>query len=742
MPEIVLNNDEKEIHLRDYLRIINKRKGTIITFFLLTLIVVIIATFTETPLYKATTDVMIERNTSDSLTSNYRYTPYDPEFLETQHQLIQSAAVVEKVVQSLNPDKIYDTFLHEKKKKVSYIHSFSSWLYNIYLSFKEMVGIKKIVSSSTGLVSKTILPEKAVPLTKAQILENIIKAGISVEPVANSRVVRIGFVSDNPALAMKVANSVAKAYIEELVDMQMEVSQYSIEWMSKKAASQRKKLEASEQALYNYKKKHAIVTVENRLTILPQRLSELSQSLTKAETKRKELFAVYNQVKNIKRKKDLETIPAIVANPSVDSINKKILIADQKISELSKKYGYKHPKMITAVNELRTLKKKKYKVLQDAVQTIKNQYQLAVANEKSLKDLLGQTKFQAEKLEEKSIQLGMLKRKVDTNRYLYEALIKKIKEKGITEKSQTVNVWVIEKAQLPRFPAKPKKMRNILLGIILGLFGGTGCAFFLEYLDNTIKTPEDVEEKFNIPVLCTIDLFKDRGKDKNTTIVDNVLNNSSSLIAESFKGLRTSVFLSVPKNPPKSLLITSMIPGEGKSSVAACLAASVAQAGKRTLLIDADMRRSTQHRKFNLENNAGLSSMLAGVSKKEESIHLNVFDNFDLVTSGPIPPNPSELLSSAVMENMLEEFSASYDMIIIDSPPLASVTDPLILSQNVDGVIIVAWSGKTTNEILKKGIKQLAEVHAPITGVVLNRFSAKKSGYYYNYGDYYYSSES
>ncbi len=737
MPENFVDSDEKEIHLRDYFRIINKRKGTIITFFLLTLIVVIIATFTATPLYKATTDVMLERNTSDSLTSNYSYTPYDPEFLETQHQLIQSAAVVEKVVQSLNPEKIYDSFFHKKEKKVSYINNFLHWLKDIYLSIKEMLGINKLLSSSTGVVTKEISSEKPVPLTKAQILENVIKAGISVEPVANSRIVKIGFISDNPALAMKVANSVAKAYIEELVDMQMEVSQYSIEWMSKKAASQRKKLEDSEQALYNYKKKHAIVTVENRLTVLPQRLAELSQSLTKAETKRKELFAVYSQIKNIK-KEQLETIPAIVANTSVDSINKKILLADQKISELSKKYGYKHPKMITAVNELKGLKKKKYKVLQDAVQTIKNQYQLAVANENALKDLLGQTKFQAETLEEKSIQLGMLQRKVDTNKYLYEALVKKIKEKGITEKSQTVNVWVIEKAQLPRFPAKPKKSRNILLGVILGLFGGIGCAFFLEYLDNTVKTPEDVEEKFNIPVISTIDLFKDKKK----TIVENVLHDPSSLIAESFKGLRTSIFLSSANNPPKTLLITSMIPGEGKSSVAACLALSIAQADKKILLIDADMRRSSQHKNFNLDNTAGLSSMLAGLSEKNESINLNISDNFDLLTAGPIPPNPSELLSSTRMKDMLTDFSASYDMIIIDSPPLVSVTDPLVLSQNVDGVIIVTWAGKTTNEILRKGIKQLKEVHAPVTGVVLNRFSAKKSGYYYNYGDYYYSSES
>lgn len=726
--------DEKQIHLRDYLRIIDKRKWTVFTFFIITFITVIIATFTATPLYQASTKVIIERN-SDSFTTSSRYMSYDPEFLETQHQLIKSAAVVEKVVKSLDPEKTYDTFFSEKEKKVSYVRSVFRWLHNQFLSFKEMIGIEKLFSSSNETVNFPI--ESDIPLTKAQKLENIISAGISVIPVAQSRIVQILYVSDNPAVAMKVANSVAQAYIDELVDMQMEVSGYSIGWMTKKAESQREKLEESENELNDYKKQHDIVTIENRVTMLPEKLSELSKNLTKAETTKKELLAIYNQVKNVKLEL-LETIPVIVENVSVEAINQKILIADQKISELSKKYGPKHPKMITARNELNDLKNKKYEALGTAVQTIKNEYLLAESNERDLNELLGQTKFQAEILGEKSVQLGMLQRKVDTNRYLYDALIKSIKEKGISERNQSVNVWVIEKAKLPKLPAYPKKKRNILLSIIFGLFGGIGLAFFLEYLDNTVKTPEDVEEKFNIPVISTIDLFDN----KNQTIVQNVLNESSSLIAESFKGLRTAVFLSSPGNPPKKLLITSMTPGEGKSSVAACLAVSIAQTGKKILLIDADMRRPVQHKNFSQKNKSGLSSLLAGVTNEKESTQLNILENLDLITAGPIPPNPSELLSSTKMKDLLTAFSSSYDMIIVDTPPLASVTDPVILSQNVDGVVIVTWSGKTTHEILRKGLKQLSEANAPITGLVLNRFSAKKSGYYYNYGDYYYSSES
>lgn len=729
--------DEKEIHLRDYLRIATKRKGMIFTFFVLILLATVISTFTATPMYSSSTRVLIEKNTAGALTSNYSYTPHDPEFLETHTQLIKSQAVIAKAIKSLNPDKIYDTFFSDIEKKESYIKTFKAWLKEQFFSLKEMVGIEKLFSSSKDTVEKMIPDDLNVPLTKAQMLGNIIKGGISVTPVASSRILQIGYTSDNPALAMKLANSIAQAYIDELVDMQMEVSGYSIGWMKKKSDIQRIKLEESEKELHAYKKKYDIVTIENRVTVLPERLSELSSNLTAAETKRKELFAIYNQVKHLK-KEQLEAVQIIAENVSIDSINQKILIADQKVSELSKKYGHKHPRMITAKNDLYRLKSKKYKALEKAVITIKNDYLLAKSNERDLRGALDQTKFDAARFGERSIQLGIIQRKVDTNRYLYDALIKKMKERGITERNQAVNVWIIEKAQIPKIPSSPNKKRNILLGIILGLFGGIGLAFFFEYLDNTVKTPEDVEEKFDISVISTIDLLKD----KKQTLIQNVLTDSSSIIAESFKGLRTSVFLSSADNPPKILLVSSITPGEGKSSISGCLAATIAQTGKKVLLIDSDMRRPVQHKNFSLENTSGLSSFLAGVSDKNDCINCDTVENLDIITAGPIPPNPSELLSSIRLKDMLNELKDKYDIIIVDTPPMASVTDPVILSKHVDGIIIVTWAGKTTYEMVGKGLKQLKEVDAPITGMVLNRFNAKKSGYYYNYGDYYYASDS
>ncbi|HKL00191.1 MAG TPA: polysaccharide biosynthesis tyrosine autokinase [Desulfotignum sp.] len=729
---------EKEIHLRDYLRVVGKRKWAIVSFFVLTVLIVVIATFTKTPEYSAATKVMIERNTAGALTSSYAYTPYDPEFIETQNQLIMSSSVVEKAVKSLDPEKLHAVMFPDKQEKPSYLSMVSAWVKDRVAAIKNLMGIDALLTEGEGDGIEMPMPDiHAVPPTKAQILGSVIKNNISVTPVQNSRILQIGFLSKNPAVAMNVANALAQAYIDELIDMQMSVSGYSIGWMSQKAEVQRKKLEESEKKLHQYKKDHDIVTIEDRVTVLPERLSDISRQLTAAETTRKELSAVYNQVRNVK-KENLETIPAVAESVSVEFINQKILAAEQKIAELSKKYGPKHPRMIAARNELKGLKDSKYEELEKVVQTIRNEYRLAQAHERDLKAALDKTQFEAEQLGEKSIQLGILQRNVDTNRFLYDALVKKMKERDITERNQSVNVWVIEEAKLPVTPAKPNKKRNILLGIILGLFGGIGLAFFFEYLDNTIKTPEDVEEKFDVPVITTIDLVKG----KNPDLVQDMMEDSSSLMAESFKGMRTAIFLSAADTPPKSLVITSVTPGEGKSSVTACLAISIAHAGKKVLLIDADMRRPTQYKHFLLDNNAGLSSYLAGVSDLATSLHESVLENLDIMTSGPVPPNPSELLSSKNLSLLLSDAVNTYDMVLVDTPPLASVTDPVIVSRQVAGVILVTWAGKTTHEMLGKGIKQLKEVDAPMTGVVLNYFNARKSGYYYNYGDYYYASTS
>jgi capsular exopolysaccharide synthesis family protein len=730
---------EKEIHLRDYLRVLARRKSTVITFFAITVLVTVLATFTSrsTPMYQAAARAVIERNVSYSLTGHRYdgYTGYDPEFLQTQTQIIKSQGVAEKVVEAIGAEEMYNAYFPEGvEKDPSFFDSIRQWAAGTYSSFKEIIGITALSESRVQPSGAEAAGYAAAPPTKAEIMQSIVRQGINVMPIENTRVVSISYTCPNPVLAMRIANSVAQAYIDQLLDMSMEMSGYSIDWMKNKAEEQRKKLEASEQALHEYKRKHNIVTIEDRLAILPQRLAEFSEKLTRAEARRKELETIYNQVKG-KSFLELEAISVIADDASVDSINEKILEAEQKISELSKKFGPKHPRMIAAQNELLELRNTKQRELQKAVKTVENEYLLAAAQEDQLRDMLEQTKFETAQLNERSIQLDILKRKVETNKYLYEALIRRMEEKGLTEKNQLVNVWVIENAKMPEMPLGQGKKRNVLLGLILGLFGGIGLAFFFEYLDNTVKSPEDVEDRFELPVIGAIEKYQD----KKTSVVDCVLEYENSPISENFKNLRTSILLSAAGGPPQVLLITSMGAKEGKSTVACCLAVSMARNGLKVLLIDGDLRRPQVHAYFKVENKTGLSAYLAGKASRN-LIGKGPVPNIDVLTSGPVPPNPSELLSSERLDVLINKTREKYDMIILDAPPLG-VADSMIMSRKTDGVVLLARAGETRYEMLDKGIKKLHEVSATITGIVLNGFDAKKSGYYYNYSDYYYSAD-
>ena len=570
------------------------------------------------------------------------------------------------------------------------------------------------------------------------MLAGIISGGIVVSPVKNSKIVSISFLSGNPEFAALVANTVAKAYMEEILDMRMSASRYSIEWMTKKAEEEKTKLEKSEKDLQEYTRANDIVTLQDKVTITPEKLTEFNSQLIRAETKRKEIEGLYNKVSRTGIK-DAETIHSIVSDPSVQSIRGQLLKAEQDIQELSKKLGRKHPAMIKAEEDLKSLERKKEEEIRRVIASIRNEYELARSQENSLRQTLSSTKTEALNLNEKFVQYGALSREVETNRQLYDALIKKMKEQSVTEQVQTVNVWVVEKAAKESAPIKPRKGLNILLGIIVGLFGGIGLAFFFEYLDNTIKAQEDVEMRLGVPVLGTVPLVE--SKDEN--IEEIILKEPQSVIAESYKTIRTAILLSSASRPPRNILVTSMGPGEGKTSTSVNLAITIARSGYSVVLIDSDLRKPRIHSIFRLNNLSGLSTYLAGATPDIDTVFKNPITNLTVIPSGPLPPNPSELLGSNKMNGLLGILNERFDLVIWDSPPLMSVTDGLILSKIVDGTIIVARSGKTTYEIVNRGLKLLdgrreSDIKTHILGLVINGFDVKNADqYYYKYYNYY-----
>lgn len=728
-------HQEKEIHLRDYFRIIRKRKYTVYTFFIITVALVVLHTYTVTPLYQSTAKVLIEKGEQNVLMTNYGYVQYDPEFIETQIQIIRSTPVSKKVVNMLNLTDTYDTFFKHLEGRITpdtLVSSVQGWGNALYSTIITVTGVVEEDSGSDkeGFASELI--------SKDEEIARSISAGITVTPVRESRILDIGFTSSNPVLARMIVNSVVKAYIEKILEMKMESSGYTIKWMTRKADEERGKLRKSEIALQQYMKAQDIVTAETRLAMKPQQMTELNIQLTRAQTKRKELEAVYQKVKRLAGKPDVvESVQIIASDPTIRLLRGQILESEKRIMDLSKKYGPKHPVMKAAVADLEMLQQKKGFEIKRVVGITETQYELARAAEKDLTALLEKAKVEAIRFNEKFVQYNLLKREVDTNRQLYDALVSKLKEQGVSEQAQSVKVWVVEEAKTPENPSTPRKKRNILLGLILGLFGGIGIAFFLEYLDNTVKYPDDVQDRFGVPVLSSVPLLNAKKSPELAAVTE-----PSNAFAESYKSIRTAVLLSSAGGPPKKLLVTSMSAGEGKTTTAVNLAIAFAGAGKRTLLVDGDMRRPRIHNIFDLENDVGLSTYLAGGSDAETH-PVDAVENLFIITAGPTPPNPSELLGPERLDAFLTSAGKHFDHVIFDSPPVLTVSDSLILSKILDGAIIVARAGKATYEMIEKGLKVLGDIRAPILGFVLNAVVLKRSTYYYyhNYYDSYYSSD-
>lgn len=713
--------DEKEIHLRDYLNVIIKRKNIVITFFIVVFVIVFIGTISTTPLYMASSKVVIERADPTVLIGNYSYMHHEPEFYETQYQLIKSAAVSRKVVDMLNLEATYDTYIKNDSGLLPSIGDIVGWFSGL---FSSMLGTKKITEEG----------EEA--LSKADLLAKTISSGIVVKPVKNSKMAEISYISTNPELARLIANTVAQAYIETILDLNMSSVRHGIEWMTKKAQEEKQKIEQSEKVLQQYMKSHNFITIENKLAIVPQQISELNSMLTKTELKRKELENLYNKVKDISDKGDeAEKVSAIATEPTLQSLRQQIIKSEQNIKELSQKYGSKHPTMLKALEELNLLKAKRDQEIKRIIESIRHEYELSKDNEANLRRRLAETKREAINLNEKMMDYNIINREVETNRQLYEALIKKIKEQGVIEQSRTVNVMIVEKAEKPKSPFKPRKAMNLLLGIIVGFFGGIGIAFFVEYLDNTVKSPDDAESKLGVPVIGMIPLL---------TTPDNpieiaLVNKPSSSFSESFKAIRTAIILSTAEKPPRKILITSSVPGEGKTVTSINLAVAIAQSGYKVLLIDADLRKPRIHKVFELDNTKGLSTYLAGASGAD-IIKNSPVEGLNIITAGPVPPNPSELLSSKKMVEILDIYTEMHDFIICDSPPVLTVADSLILSKLLDGTIMVTRADVTTYENAKNCIKSLANVNAHILGIGINAIDINKGAYSSYYYSYHYSS--
>ena len=440
-------SDEREIHLRDYLHVLLKRKFLIFIILLFTVLITVIKTYTATPLFTASSDVLIERNRgSRGLETDYYYS-YDPEFLTTQSEIIRSVNVAARVVEQLGLNTKYrHYFFDSEETEPGLLQSvktlIKSWLKETLIFFSSA---DKVENDTGGLNAEEIEVE---PITDKEIIAWMISGSLTVEPLMDTKIVSISYSDENPAMAQLVTNAVVKAYMEEMLEIKLATSNYSLQWMTQKAAQEREKLERSERVLQKYMRDNDLVTVENKLTIYPQKLSDFSSQLTIAESERKEMQTLLNKISAAGEDLDkLENIPGFADSQVLKLVRERLYKASQNIKELSKKYGPKHPLMVKARDELEVLNNEKRFEINRIIASTKNSYELAASKEKDIRELLDETKNEVLNLNEKFIQYSILKRDVDSNRVLYDALEASIKTESVTEQSQSVNIWVVRKAE-------------------------------------------------------------------------------------------------------------------------------------------------------------------------------------------------------------------------------------------------------------------------------------------------------
>ncbi|MEW5804524.1 MAG: polysaccharide biosynthesis tyrosine autokinase [bacterium] len=727
---------EEEIHLREYWRVIMKYRWTVITLFIIVFITVAIATFSMEPVYKATAQILIDKENPNilSIKEVMSLDAQDTDYYQTQYKILQSRSMAKSVIDVLDLAHNKEFAGNDQVKKnliASLVGAVREWVASFVASFLP-------VSSNSPEITDALTPEEVREHEETKLIDAFLNK-LQIEPIRNSHLVNIGFLAHDPALASRVVNTLADQYIQHNLKLKYEASMDASQWLNQNVGELKRKMESSEEALHSYKDENKIVSLEEKQDIIVQKLSEINSAVTDAKTKRIRLETLYNQARKFRNNEEmLESLPSVMNNQLILELKKDYIALLAEYTRESKQYGYKHPHIIKINSQLKSLKERIDSEVSKIVNSIKTEYEIAAAQEKVLVDALNEQKEEALELNKKAIKYNVLKRDAESNQQMFEVVLNRLKETDLTRGLKNSNIRIIDRAEVPDSPIKPKKKLNLLLGAIVGLFAGVGLSFFFEYLDNTIKTPEDLKRYLGLPFLGPVphlDLTETRGLPCPEMIA---LHKPKSHTSEAYKGLRTSVLFSFPDNSPKALLITSASPSEGKTITSANLAITMAQGGAKVVMIDCDMRKPRLHRLLSMKNEKGISNLLIGQCSVDDVLQDGPVENLKIITCGQRPPNPSELLVSANMKNILDELKKRFDHIIIDSPPLVAVTDSVIISRIVDGIIMVIYGGVTSKDVIMRGKDLLKNVNAPLLGAIINNIDLGKRSYYYYYQYYYY----
>jgi polysaccharide biosynthesis transport protein len=718
-----VNSHEDEKHLTDYLRVLYKRRWAAIPAFLVIVVVGVINTYRTTPIYEAHAQILIEKDTPRVAGLNDMFTQqdgwYNDEFYQTQYRILQSRSLARRAVKTMRLGE------HPAYKRMIATPP------PMTLTGAATAAYSAVKTAIVGAAPKTerreVIPQPTASGETAQEAAPVdsFLGALTVVPVRNSRLVELRFTSSEPQLAADMANALAKTYIEQNLEFKFNSSKEATDWLSSQMAEQRKKVEDSEAQLQRYKEQHDAVAVEDRQNIVVQRLGEMNAAVTKAKTARIEKEALYNQLKAMQTSGSIDSFPAVLANDYVQKIKGDLGDLQRQQAQLADKYGDRHPEMIKIRSAIQSTEAKLKNEIDKIVDSVRSEYESARSQEISLAGALDSQKGEALSLNRKGIEYSVLNREAESNRQIYESLLQRTKETGISGEFKASTIRVVDAAEVPKSPFLPRRERDVSLAALTGLLFAVGLVFFFEYLDNRIKSPQELRATLNVPFLGMVPSVPDQHQ---ALITEGVPANFS----ESIRSIRTNVLFSSAEEGAHIIVVTSAGPGEGKSVVSSNLAVSLAQAGQRVLLIDADMRRPRVHEIFDLPQEPGLSNLLVGDCKPSEAVRKwkNV-PGLCVLAAGMIPPNPAELLGSKRFEEYVSTLGEHFDWVLVDSPPVLAVADAAVVANGASGVVFVVGADQTSRQAAREAIHQLQSAHARVIGAVLNRVDLERNPYYY-----------
>jgi len=699
----------EERHVLDYLRVITKRRWTAIPTLLIVLAAVMLPSFLSVPIYEATSKVLIDAEHQNIIMFKEVVEQQNAtaDYYQTQYQILASRALARATIEKL---KLWNHPL---------------------LGGGPSAAAKPPQAPAPG--AETEAAESAM---QAPIVDRFL-SNLSVNPIRNSRLVEVKFRSSDPAFAATIANALAETYIARNLEFKFAASKDASDWLANQLEGQRKNVEQTELALQRYREQNNATSSAD--AELMQKLGGLTSAVMEAKTARIAREAAYKQLKDVENDPAaMAALPGIAGSAGVQKVKEELADLQRQEAQKRDQLGPLHPDMVAIRSGIQQAQKKLAVEVAAAAQAIESEYSAAQARERSLTEALEGQKVDVLASNRKAIGYAALERDAVSNRQIFEALLQRAKETGISGELKTNNIRIADPADVPRTPVWPRRQRDLLFGLMLGSVAALGMAFLTEYMDNKIKSPEEIRN-LGLPCLGLVPKIPTKKRGGTAPLLNNGVPDS---FAEAFRAVRSNVLFSASASAG-TLVVTSTGPREGKSLVASNLAAGLAMAGHNVILIDVDMRRPRAHEIFDVPLEPGLSNALVSKTKASEIIHRSSIPNLWVVSAGKIPPNPAELLSSQAFRAWVNAVKPHFDWVVLDAPPVLAVTDASIVAHTAAGVIFVTSADMTDQQAALRAVEQLSAAKARFLGAVLNRVNLKRNAFFYapyyrqEYTDYY-----